>query len=61
MIGSALVFRFSWSLIAERIGARAYSLFESRREKRELAADIAMGKQAARERAEADEPASARW
>jgi S-DNA-T family DNA segregation ATPase FtsK/SpoIIIE len=57
VIGSALVFRFSWSLIAERIGARAYSLFESRREKREMAADIAMGKQAARERAEADEPA----
>ena len=56
VIGSALVFRFSWSLIAERIGSRVYSLFESRREKRELAADIAMGKQAARERAEADEP-----
>ncbi|GAC1356891.1 MAG: DNA translocase FtsK [Variovorax sp.] len=56
VIGSALVFRFSWSLIAEGIGARAYSLFESRREKREMAADIAMGKQAARERAEADEP-----
>ncbi|MFS2099121.1 DNA translocase FtsK [Variovorax sp. Varisp85] len=60
VIGSALVFRFSWSLIAERIGARAYSLFESRREKREMAADIAMGKQAARERAEADEPAFTR-
>ncbi|MDR6885836.1 MULTISPECIES: DNA translocase FtsK [Variovorax] len=60
VIGSALVFRFSWSLIAERIGARAYSLFESRREKRELAADIAMGKQAARERAEAEEPVFSR-
>ncbi|MBB3638478.1 DNA translocase FtsK [Variovorax atrisoli] len=60
VIGSALVFRFSWSLIAERIGARFYSLFESRREKREMAADIAMGKQAARERAEADESAYAR-
>ncbi len=60
VIGSALVFRFSWSLIAERIGARFYSLFESRREKRELAADIAMGKQAARERAEAEESAYAR-
>ena len=57
VIGSALVFRFSWSLIAERIGSRAYSLFESRREKREMAADIAMGKQAARERAGDDEPA----
>lgn len=60
VVGSALVFRFSWSLIAERIGARVYSLFESRREKREMAADIAMGKQAARERAEADEPAFTR-
>ncbi|CAA2102709.1 DNA translocase FtsK [Variovorax paradoxus] len=59
VIGSALVFRFSWSLIAERIGARAYSLFESRREKREMAADIAMGKQAARERAGDEEPAPA--
>lgn len=56
VIGSALVFRFSWTQIAERIGARAYSLFESRREKREMAADIALGKQAARERAEAEEP-----
>jgi S-DNA-T family DNA segregation ATPase FtsK/SpoIIIE len=53
------VFRFSWSQIAERIGARAYSLFESRREKREMAADIAMGKQAARERAGDEEPAPA--
>jgi S-DNA-T family DNA segregation ATPase FtsK/SpoIIIE len=56
VIGSALVFRFSWSQIAERIGSRAYSLFESRREKREMAADIAMGKQAARERAGDEEP-----
>ncbi len=59
VIGSALVFRFSWSQIAERIGARVYSLFESRREKREVAADIALGKKAVRERrAEVDdEPA----
>jgi S-DNA-T family DNA segregation ATPase FtsK/SpoIIIE len=52
VIGSALVFRFSWSQIAERIGSRLYSLFESRREKREIAEDIAMGKQAVREREE---------
>lgn len=58
VIGSALVFRFSWSQIAERIGARLYSLFESRREKREIAEDIAMGKKAVRER-ERDEQASA--
>jgi len=52
VIGSALVFRFSWSQIAETIGSRLYSLFESRREKREIAQDIAMGKQAVREREE---------
>ncbi len=52
VVGSALVFRFSWSHIAERIGARLYSLFEMRREKREIAEDIALGKQARREREE---------
>ncbi len=52
VIGSALVFRFSWSQIAEQIGSRVYSLFESRREKREIAQDIALGKQARREREE---------
>lgn len=52
VIGSALVFRFSWGQIAERIGSRLYSLFESRREKREIAEDIAMGKKAVREREE---------
>ncbi|MGJ7510863.1 DNA translocase FtsK [Variovorax sp. GT1P44] len=52
VVGSALVFRFSWGQIAERIGSRLYSLFESRREKREIAQDIAMGKQAVREREE---------
>jgi len=52
VIGSALVFRFSWGQIAERIGSRVYSLFEMRRERREIAQDIAMGKQAVREREE---------
>ncbi|HYP84083.1 DNA translocase FtsK [Variovorax sp.] len=55
VIGSALVFRFSWSHIAEGIGARLYSLFEWRREKRERAQDIALGKRAARERAQEEE------
>ncbi len=50
VVGSALVFRFSWGLIAERLGGRLYWLFESRREKREMAQDIALGKQATRER-----------
>ena len=40
VIGSALVFRFSWGQIAERIGARLYSLFEMRRERREKPAGI---------------------
>ncbi|MBU2411044.1 MAG: DNA translocase FtsK 4TM domain-containing protein, partial [Gammaproteobacteria bacterium] len=52
VIGSALVFRFSWTQIAERVGSRLFSLFELRREKREIAQDIAMGKQAVREREE---------
>ena len=52
VIGSALVFRFSWGQIAERIGARLFSLFESRREKREIAQDLAMGRKAVREREE---------
>ncbi|MFC5607472.1 DNA translocase FtsK [Variovorax soli] len=54
VIGSALVFRFSWTQIAERIGARLYQLFEWRREKREIAQDIAMGKRAVRERERED-------
>ena len=52
VIGAALVFRFSWTHIAERVGARVYSLFESRREKREIAEDLAMGRKAVREREE---------
>ncbi|MBS0317104.1 MAG: DNA translocase FtsK 4TM domain-containing protein, partial [Proteobacteria bacterium] len=52
VIGAALVFRFSWASVAERIGARLYSLVEWRREKREMAEDLAYGKQAARLREE---------
>ncbi|WP_305079915.1 DNA translocase FtsK [Pseudacidovorax sp. NFM-22] len=52
VIGSALVFRFSWAQVAEAIGARLYSLFERGREKRELAQDLAMGRKARREREE---------
>ena len=50
VIGSALVFRFSWAQVAERVGSRVFSLFESRREKREIAEDLAMGRRAVRER-----------
>jgi S-DNA-T family DNA segregation ATPase FtsK/SpoIIIE len=52
LIGAALVFRFSWSDVAERLGAWIYFQFESRREQREVAQDVAMGQQAARERDE---------
>ena len=52
VLGVALAFRFSWSRLAERIGAGLYALVESRRERREIAQDLALGKQAAREREE---------
>ena len=52
VLGAALAFRFSWSQLAERIGAGLYALLESRRERREMAQDLALGKQAAREREE---------
>ena len=52
VLGMALAFRFSWSQLAERIGAGLYALIESRRERREMAQDLALGQQAAREREE---------
>ena len=52
VIGVALVFRFSWGHLAERIGAALESLVTSRRERREIAQDLELGKQAARERDE---------
>jgi S-DNA-T family DNA segregation ATPase FtsK/SpoIIIE len=52
VIGSALVFRFSWGHVAERIGSWIDGFIESRREKREIAEDLAFGQQAAREREE---------
>ena len=52
VLGAAMVFRFSWSHLAERIGARVDGFFEQRREKREIAEDVALGQRAAREREE---------
>ncbi|WP_354447144.1 DNA translocase FtsK [Ottowia thiooxydans] len=52
LVGAALTFRFSWSKVAERIGSTLYSLLETRREKREVAQDKALGQQAAKEREE---------
>ncbi|MFY8102949.1 MAG: DNA translocase FtsK 4TM domain-containing protein, partial [Ramlibacter sp.] len=48
----AMVFRFSWGQLAERIGARIDGFIASRRERREMAEDLALGQQAAREREE---------
>ncbi len=44
------VFYFSWAHVALRIGAWVDNLIDSRREKREVAEDLAFGKIAARER-----------
>ncbi|RUP35555.1 MAG: DNA translocase FtsK, partial [Curvibacter sp.] len=52
LIGSALVFRFSWGQAAERLGGALDSLVQSRRKKSEIAEDLAVGKRAAREREE---------
>ena len=52
LVGCALVFRFSWMRVAERLGAWAYSFVEQQREKRELAQDMQIGQQAMREREE---------
>jgi DNA segregation ATPase FtsK/SpoIIIE, S-DNA-T family len=48
----AVVFRFSWTQAAERLGARIDAFIESRREKREIAQDLALGQEAARQREE---------
>jgi S-DNA-T family DNA segregation ATPase FtsK/SpoIIIE len=50
--GAALVFRFSWGHVAELLGARIDALVQSRRAQREVAKDVAVGRKAARERAE---------
>ncbi len=52
VMGSALVFGFSWGQLAERLGAWLFAQIESRREKIELAQDVALGQQAAQARAE---------
>jgi S-DNA-T family DNA segregation ATPase FtsK/SpoIIIE len=52
LIAVASVFNFSWGRVALRLGARIDSIMALRREKRELAQDLAVGKQAAREREE---------
>ena len=52
VLGAALVFRFSWGRIAERLGGRIEALVQSRLASREVAKDVAVGRKAAREREE---------
>jgi S-DNA-T family DNA segregation ATPase FtsK/SpoIIIE len=53
VLGAALVFRFSWSPCGRAGGRPGLTVFiESRREKREMAEDLAVGQRAAREREE---------
>ena len=52
VLGVAVAFRFSWGHVAERVGAWIDGWVDTRREKREMAQDLAFGQQAARQREE---------
>ncbi|MBL0428665.1 DNA translocase FtsK [Ramlibacter alkalitolerans] len=52
VLAMGVVFRFSWSHVAERLGAVVDGFIAARREKREIAEDLALGQRAAREREE---------
>ena len=52
VIAASTVFRFSWAQAAQRLGEWISNLIELRREKREIAEDLAVGKKAALEREE---------
>ncbi|PJC14605.1 MAG: cell division protein FtsK, partial [Comamonadaceae bacterium CG_4_9_14_0_8_um_filter_60_18] len=52
VLGSAMVFGFSWLLLAERLGAWLFAQIETRREKIAFEEDIALGQQAAQARAQ---------
>lgn len=52
VLAVALVFRFSWGHVAERMGGWVQDFIESRRARREMAQDLALGQRAAREREE---------
>ena len=52
IISVSVVFGFSWANTAQRIGAWIDEFIDSRREKRELAEDLAVGRAAVREREE---------
>jgi S-DNA-T family DNA segregation ATPase FtsK/SpoIIIE len=50
--GAALVFRFSWLRLAERVGAALYDLVDAVRQRRAREEDMQLGQQAVREREE---------
>jgi len=50
VVGVSMVFRFSWSDMAERLGARIDALIQRRHVQREIETDLALGQQALRER-----------
>jgi len=50
VLGAALVFRFSWGHLAERLGAVVGGVIATSRAKREIAQDVEIGKQAVIER-----------
>jgi S-DNA-T family DNA segregation ATPase FtsK/SpoIIIE len=52
VLGSGWVFRFSWSHLAERLGAWLFARIETRREKIEIQQDLVLGQQAAQARAD---------
>ncbi len=52
VIAVSSVFGFSWAHTSQRVGEWIANLMDSRREKREIAQDLALGKLAAREREE---------
>ncbi len=52
VVSVSVVFGFSWAQTAQRIGAWIDEFIDSRREKRELEEDLAVGRAAAREREE---------
>ncbi|GGH50543.1 DNA translocase FtsK [Comamonas phosphati] len=52
VLGTAMVFGFSWGHLAEGLGARLDGMVQFGRERREIARDAAAGRKAAREREE---------
>jgi len=52
VLGSAMVFGFSWLVLAERLGAWLFAQIETRREKIAFEEDVALGQQAAQARAQ---------